>query len=911
MTRDQQADQDAPAPSPPLEGGFPDDDGVPEQPINFIPAIEDIRTAREFIDALKNASLDHEFSQLDEDTLLHIRDPPTIPLSIDNPTERLSLDLFLAVDNASQDTYNAARNAIKRRFPDEDILSYYKAKRLVEKLTGITAIVQDMCINSCFGFTGPYSDKETCPVCGEPRYEDGDRKLPRKQFHTIPLAPQLQALWRSSESATRLKYRQEYTAKILQELNANSGTRTSPYRDFFDGMDYLQLHLDGKIASGDMILLLSMDGAQLYRNKASECWMYIWIILDHSPDVRYRKRHVLPGGFIPGPDKPKNLDSFMFPGLYHLSALQREGLRIWDASINEVFTSHPFLALATADGPGMACLNGFVGHQGKVHCRLHCPIKGRHKRGAPQYYPARLKPNEYTVEGCDHDDVDLTDLLTNFTSEESSTRYQTDLLHVEQSRNPTEFKRRRLVTGICKPSILSGIPEGHILTLPGCFPLDIMHLPALNIPDLFIPLWRGNFECDRTDNKASWAWAVLRDNDLWKTHGKMVADATPYLPGSFDRPPRNPAEKISSGYKAWEFLLYFYGLGPCLFFQLLPDVYWEHYCKLVRGIQILMQQEIHPRELAEAHTKLTEFSTDFEELYVQRRADRIHFVRPSIHTPSHLAPETERIGPAIIYSQWAIERTIGNLGEEIKQHSNPFSNLALRGLRRCQVNALKAMVPDIEPLEETFPLGSKDLGQSYALLRAMDNTARPIDPLETTALDKYFESQNIDIDTTNVIRWARLRLPNRQVVRSRWKEELKREGKFRCSRNIKVRLLISLLHNHTHRLIAEVHYFALFQVEDTQHAVAVVSLYGRPHDQLLSRSSKTYYSVQHLRDAAIRVIPVKTITAVVAMIPDQQYGKFVQDGTHEDRWQLVEKPGLHLLDRVLHAEDRTDEENDV
>ncbi|KAE9384943.1 hypothetical protein BT96DRAFT_950198 [Gymnopus androsaceus JB14] len=37
-----------------------------------------------------------------------------------------------------------------------------------------------------------------------------------------------------------------------------------------------------------------------------------------------------------------------------------------------------------------------------------------------------------------------------------------------------------------------------------------MHLPSLNIPDLFIPLWRGKFDCDKTDDCASWDWAVLK-----------------------------------------------------------------------------------------------------------------------------------------------------------------------------------------------------------------------------------------------------------------------------------------------------------------------------------------------------------------------------------------------------------------
>lgn len=779
---------------PPIDQDFPLESEA-ERP-NFIPIIEDIKIAREYINALKNASIHSDLSHrwLGEETIEQIQNPPTSPLLVDDPTICLSLDLYLAVGNASQETYNQARCAIQRRFPDENLLSFFKVKQLVEMLTGITLILEDMCINSCIGFTGPFSDHTHCPTCGESRYEpltsNRDQPTPRKQFHTIPIALQLQALWRSKESATRMRYRQEYTEKVLSELEKNSGSRTSAFHDFFDGADYLEAVIDQRIKSTDMVLLLSMDGAQLYRNKASECWMYIWIIFDHSPQYRYKKRHILPGGFIPGPNKPKNLDSFLFTGLYHLASIQNDGLHIWDALHDKVFVSQPFLALATADGPGMACLNGCVGHQGKVHCRLHCPLKGRHKPGAPQYYPARLKPHNYTVSGCDHDNVNLNNLLSNFNSKEASVRYKRNLLHVEQSPNSAEFKRRRLETGICKPSILLGIHENHILGIPGCFPLDIMHLPALNIPDLFIPLWRGTFDCDPADNKATWTWAVLKNLNVWKAHGKAVADATPYFPGSFDRPPRNPAEKINSGYKAWEFLLYFFGLGPCLFFKLLPDIYWQNYCKLVRGIQILMQEEIFPKELLEAHTMITEFSNEFEELYYQHRTDRLHFVRPCIHTVSHLAPETERVGPGIIYSQWGMERTIGNLGEEIKQHSNPFSNLAQRGLHRCQINALKVMIPDIEPLEDILPRGSLDLGDQYYLLRAMDSAQRSITHLEQEAFQVYLDLAlhlpQRDSPIKKVTRWARLRLPNCQIARSLWKEGQKPIEKVRCSRNIKV-----------------------------------------------------------------------------------------------------------------------------
>lgn len=159
---------------------------------------------------------------------------------------------------------------------------------------------------------------------------------------------------------------------------------------------------------------------------------------------------------------------------------------------------------------------------------------------------------------------------------------------------------------------------------------------------------------DSTD-KDHWPWVVLKDANAWQKHGKEVGASKTYIPSSFDRCPRNPAEKLNSGYKAWEFLLYIFGLGPCLFSSLLPANYWQNYCKLVRGIRLLLQEEITLQELREAEHLIAEFSNDFELLYVQRRTDRIHFVCACVHTLSHMATETVRLGPCIIYSQWSLE----------------------------------------------------------------------------------------------------------------------------------------------------------------------------------------------------------------------------------------------------------------
>jgi hypothetical protein len=100
------------------------------------------------------------------------------------------------------------------------------------------------------------------------------------------------------------------------------GLPPEEYNDVYSAHAFTQAVLDEDIKCDDTVLMLSIDGAQLYQHKQLDCWIYIWVLLDLAPDLRYKKKYVLPGGFIPGPNKPKNLDSFLFTGLHHLVALQ-------------------------------------------------------------------------------------------------------------------------------------------------------------------------------------------------------------------------------------------------------------------------------------------------------------------------------------------------------------------------------------------------------------------------------------------------------------------------------------------------------------------------------------------------------------------------------------------------------------
>ena len=761
-----------------------------------------LRNSLAFIRSLQNASLDND--SLPPLVLQRLRTPLQHRADMTDPDLRCSIKMFLGSSTASEEVYTTMRDACMERNPDNQILSLDQVKRKVAELSGVSSVVHDMCQNSCLAYTGPFADLESCPECSLSRYDPlkagrTNKKVPRQQFHTIPLGPQLQALKRSDDSSRNVGHRHRTTQHILDNFTLDEHGKKvidlDCFDDFYSGSDYLGRVANGDITKNSFVVMLSLDGCQLYEHKTSDCWIYIWVILDLPPDLRYKKKHVLIGGFIPGPNHPKNLDSFLHPGLHHVSALQKEGLPVWDSLTTTVIMFLIFVALVLADGPGIATVNGFVGHQGMYCCRLYCPIQGRRKPAATKYYPALLKPDDFTVAGCNHDDIDAANLPAI-----SQKEYCINLAWLLQSRTDVEYELRRKLTGIAKPSILSGLSSKFILGIPSMFPADLMHLVCLNLTELLLMLWTGTMRCDPLDNLESWDWAVLR-GPIWVAHGHDVARCRSFIPGLFDCPPRNPVEKMNSGYKAWEWLLYVFGIGPALLRGILPDIYWRNYCHLVYGIRLLHQHSITRAQLLEAHQNLIDFHKGFEELYVQRKTSRLHFMRPCIHAVLHIAPETPRIGPPIYHTQWTMERTIGNLGEEVKQPSNPYENLSLRGVRRSQVNALKAMVPDLDPAKPPLPCRSQVCADGYVLLRARDRTARLFPAIESLALRNYLEGCGAELLANWVMertyKWARLLLPNGHIARSAWKEQAKPLLDTRIARCVKVCYLLQpLIHIH-------------------------------------------------------------------------------------------------------------------
>ncbi|OBZ65434.1 hypothetical protein A0H81_14606 [Grifola frondosa] len=872
---------------------------VPLQPEDIKSQINEVEISNEFIRRLRNATL--ATSGIPEKDLDRLLNPPQAPLDISDPILRLSLDIYLAVDRSSNQTYNDIRDALLRYNQSIEIYTHDTIKNKVKELTGVYSLPTDQCVNTCLAFTGPFETMDKCPVCGEARYDPlkPEKKIPRCVFHTILLGPQVQASRRTKQGAQEAQYRAEVTAKALEEMlppGTDPKGFLNQYGDVHHGTDILEATYSGNISDKDFAVMFSVDGAQLYRNKASDCWMYMWTSLDLAPDLRYKKNRSFPVAIIGGPSKPKYLDSFLYPGFYHVAALQNEGLPMWDAWMDITYISHPFTVFATADGPAMALISGLVGHNGAQGCRFVCKQRGRRKENGTHYYPAALRPIDFDLPGSNHDDYDLNAIPEKFS--EITARYNQHLIYLSLSPTTTEYNKRRFITGISRPSIFSGLNPRYRLPIPIIFPGDLMHLACLNITDLMTSLWRGTLSCDPSDDITTWNFAVFRDPILWATHGHEVVMATPYLPGSFDRPPRNPVEKINSGYKAIEFMNWVYGLAPALLYGILPFHYWRNLCRLVQGIRLIHQRTITSDQLKLIKVVLAEFIHNFELLYYQRKSSRIHFCRPSLHALSHLADQVSRVGPPIYTTQFPMERFIGDLGSEIKQHSNPYANLSQRAVSRAQINALKAMVPDLDPTRGLpyLPYGSKDLGDGYVLLRAKDDKFRDVSPGEAVVMRRLFPNATVDWNP-QVRRWARLRLPNGQVARSWWKESLKAHNKVRMARNVKIV-------QSEHVYFAEVQYYfqARLKRDEEPHQLAMVALFSDP-DALLARASYgvVLSCVRRVDEHHLVAINVKDIKSVVAMVPhtvDRAFnaGEYYHGESPEgrQRYFVFEKLGLEV-----------------
>jgi hypothetical protein len=102
---------------------------------------------------------------------------------------------------------------------------------------------------------------------------------------------------------------------------------------------------------------------------------------------------------------------------------------------------------------------------------------------------------------------------------------------------------------------------------------------------------------------------------------------------------------------------------------------------------------------------------------------------------------------------------------------------------------------------------------------------------------------------------------------------------------------------------AKVIYYFQIAIGKIQKTLAIVSIYSPPHVGLLALSNHTLWSCTYQGDASLRVIDVRSISVVIAMVPHQP---FTEDPVL--CLFVVEKPGLAVASLGGSTKSISDEE---
>jgi hypothetical protein len=136
--------------------------------------------------------------------------------------------------------------------------------------------------------------------------------------------------------------------------------------------------------------------------------------------------------------------------------------------------------------------------------------------------------------------------------------------------------------------------------------------------------------------------------------------------------------------------------------------------------------------------------------------------------------------------QYTMERSIGDLGQDIRQPSNPFGNLCQIAVRRSQINALKAMCPELDR-DIHLSKYSHDNNDGYIFL-----TPRQRNPMRLEGAERAIIE--MELQKSILRKWGRICLPNGQIARSVFAEGRRiAAGNTRVTRNVKVKRIFSSL----------------------------------------------------------------------------------------------------------------------
>ena len=344
---------------------------------------------------------------------------------------------------------------------------------------------------------------------------------------------------------------------------------------------------------------------------------------------------------IPGPKKPKNLNSFLRPLVDELEALENGQVTAVDGDTGREFILHAHVLIVTGDGPATADAMGMKSPGNAFRsCRM-CTIAGTRRtdvRQSPYYVPHTNYPFERPP------------IRTNLR----------DNINTVEIANDDESRR---LTGIKDKSELLRLRSIHF---PRSFPGDIMHCVLQNITPMLFQLWNGT-KLAIDDKKASHSRAYqdcsglpsycLKKDDL-DSIGDALAQSRATIPLSLGHAPRR-INNHYKGFKAAEWKAWLIHYGTPLLWKHLDETYLANFRDLGTFYRLATAPAVSYHDLSQIASIARNFVCRYEKIYYRNEQARLPVCTINIHSLLHFADWIADCGPACYFWQFPMERYCG------------------------------------------------------------------------------------------------------------------------------------------------------------------------------------------------------------------------------------------------------------
>lgn len=483
-------------------------------------------------------------------------------------------------------------------FPLEHLPSFKAARSRVNWLSGFHPIYYDCCINSCICYTGPYEKLTSClnRKCGASRYDSAGK--PKRQFRYLPLIPRLRALMANKKQAESMRYR------AFEHIHEDG-----KIKDVFDSTHYRNLCKTFVTVNEDQLpfwffsdprdiaLGLSTDGFCPFKKRKQTAWPIILFNYNLPPEVRFHKKNIITIGVIPGPKKPWDADSYLWPLVAELIQLMI-GVTAYDPITQALFLLHAYLILVFGDIPAVSMLMRMKGTNAIHPCRM-CMIEGvRVPLGHTTYYiPLDRRNHPDLPEPTVYDPLALP-LRT-------PEQFMMQAREVQFANNDVTREQLAKAYGIKGIPLLSALSS---LSFPHSFPGEFMHLIWENLLPNLLQLWTAEFkDIDHSNHDY-----VLQPS-VWEAIGAASAAAGKTIPSAFGTRVPNIATKQIPLTAEMRSIWTLYLAPVLLRGRFKNNRFYEHFLRLVHLLNLCLQFEVTDDEVDEITDGFADWVKEYEQ----------------------------------------------------------------------------------------------------------------------------------------------------------------------------------------------------------------------------------------------------------------------------------------------------------